>query len=44
LSSNPFDDQVGRFLALVDENWTDIRPRSLREQMGGAAANATSLA
>jgi uncharacterized protein YbdZ (MbtH family) len=80
LSSNPFDDQDGRFLVLVndeeqyslwptfadvpagwtvrfggpdgtdrdaalryvDENWTDMRPRSLREHMSGAAADATS--
>jgi MbtH protein len=80
LSSNPFDDQDGRFLVLVndeeqyslwptfaavpagwtvtfggpdgidrdsalrhvDENWTDMRPRSLREQMSVAATDATS--
>ena len=28
----------------VDENWTDMRPRSLREQMNGAFASATSPA
>ena len=81
MSSNPFDDQDGRFLVLVndeeqyslwptfadvpvgwtvvfggpdgtdrdnalrhvDENWTDMRPRSLREHMS-AAADATSSA
>ena len=80
MSSNPFDDQDGRFLVLVndeeqyslwptfaavpagwtvtfggpdgtdrdsalrhvDEIWTDMRPRSLREQMSVAAADATS--
>lgn len=80
MSSNPFDDQDGRFLVLVnheeqyslwptfagvpagwtvrfggpdgtdrdsalryvDENWTDMRPRSLREHMSGAAADPTS--
>jgi MbtH protein len=79
LSSNPFDDQDGRFFVLVnaeeqyslwptfsdvpagwtvvfggpdgsdresalryvEENWTDMRPRSLREAM---AANAVSPA
>ena len=82
MSSNPFDNQDGRFLVLVndeeqyslwptfarvpagwtvvfggpdgtdrdsalrhvDENWTDMRPRSLREQMNGAFASATSPA
>jgi len=29
-------------LRYVDENWTDMRPRSLREHMSGAAADATS--
>ncbi|MBS1695717.1 MAG: MbtH family protein [Actinobacteria bacterium] len=76
MSSNPFDDENGRFLVLVndeeqhslwpafaavpagwtvvfggpdgadrasalryvDENWTDLRPRSLREQMRAAAS------
>jgi uncharacterized protein YbdZ (MbtH family) len=28
----------------VDENWTDMRPRSLREQMNAASADATSPA
>jgi uncharacterized protein YbdZ (MbtH family) len=82
LSSNPFDDQDGRFLVLVNdeeqyslwptfagvpagwsvvfggpdgtdrdsalfyvaENWTDMRPRSLREQMNDSAAHTTSPA
>lgn len=70
MSTNPFDDEDGRFyvlvndedqhslwpafaevpagwrtafgpagrtesLAYVEENWTDMRPRSLREAMGG---------
>ena len=77
MSSNPFDDQDGRFLVLVndeeqyslwprfagvpagwtvkfggpdgtdrdsalryvDENWTDMRPRSLREHMADATAS-----
>jgi uncharacterized protein YbdZ (MbtH family) len=81
LSNNPFDDQDGRFLVLVndeeqyslwptfaavpagwtvvfggpdgtdrdaalryvDENWTDMRPRSLREHMS-AGTDATSPA
>lgn len=81
MSSNPFDDEGGRFLVLVndedqhslwpifadvptgwtvafgnadgidrdaalryvEENWTDLRPRSLRERMS-AAADATSSA
>jgi MbtH protein len=82
LSNNPFDDQDGRFLVLVndeeqyslwptfaavpagwtvvfggpdgtdrdsalryvDETWTDMRPRSLRERMNDAAADAPSPA
>jgi MbtH protein len=82
LSSNPFDDEDGRFLVLVngeeqyslwptfaevpagwrtvfggpdgadresalryvEENWTDMGPRSLREQMDRFAADATSQA
>lgn len=31
-------------LRYVDENWTDMRPRSLRERMTTAAADATSPA
>jgi uncharacterized protein YbdZ (MbtH family) len=80
LSSNPFDDQDGRFLVLVndeeqyslwptfagvpagwavkfggsegtdrdsalryvEENWTDMRPRSLREHMSSTAVDAAS--
>ncbi|KMO75236.1 MbtH protein [Mycobacterium sp. BK558] len=80
MSSNPFDDEDGRFLVLrndeeqhslwptfadvpagwhivyggpdgtdrasalryVEENWTDMRPRSLREQMERSAADATA--
>ena len=80
MSSNPFDDQDGRFLVLVndqeqyslwptfagvptgwavtfggpdgidrdsalryvDENWTDMRPRSLREHMSSATVDAAS--
>lgn len=80
MSSNPFDDQDGRFLVLVnseeqyslwptfaevpsgwqpvfggpdgtdresalryvDEHWTDMRPRSLRERMESAAADPIS--
>ncbi|MEU3601279.1 MbtH family protein [Streptomyces sp. NPDC006798] len=72
MSANPFDDEDGRFLVLVndedqhslwpafapvpdgwrtvfgeesrqscldyvEENWTDMRPRSLREAMEGSA-------
>jgi MbtH protein len=82
LSSNPFDDQEGRFLVLVndeeqyslwptfanvpagwtvtfggpdgtdrdsalryvDEQWADMRPRSLRERMDAATTNASSPA
>ena len=82
MSSNPFDDQDGRFLVLVndedqhslwptfaevpagwrsvfggtdgvdrdsalqfvEDNWTDMRPRSLREQMQRSSADATSRA
>jgi MbtH protein len=82
LSSNPFDDQEGRFLVLVndeeqyslwptfanvpsgwtvafggpdgtdrdaalryvDEQWADMRPRSLRERMDATTANASSPA
>lgn len=82
MSSNPFDDQDGRFFVLVnaeeqyslwptfaevpagwrtvfggpdgtdrdsalqfvEENWTDMRPLSLREQMDRTAADATSKA
>lgn len=82
MSNNPFDDENGRFLVLVndedqhslwptfadvpagwtvvfgapdgsdrdsalryvDENWTDMRPRSLREHMNAAAADASSSA
>jgi MbtH protein len=29
-------------LRYVDENWTDMRPRSLREHMDGATADATA--
>jgi MbtH protein len=29
-------------LRYVDENWTDMRPRSLREHLSGAAADASS--
>lgn len=29
-------------LQYVDENWTDLRPRSLRERMSAAAAPASS--
>ncbi|MDG4666643.1 MbtH family protein [Mycobacterium sp. 236(2023)] len=80
MSSNPFDDQDGRFLVLVngeeqyslwptfaevptgwqtafggpdgtdrdsalrfvEEQWTDMRPRSLREQMDRTSADALS--
>lgn len=28
----------------VDENWTDMRPRSLRERMNGASVDAISPA
>lgn len=31
-------------LRYVDENWTDMRPRSLREHMDRATAGATSPA
>ena len=79
MSNNPFDDDNGRFLVLVndeeqhslwpafadvpagwtvvfggaegtdresalryvDENWTDMRPRSLREHMNAATADAS---
>ncbi|WP_029115223.1 MbtH family protein [Mycobacterium sp. URHB0044] len=82
MSNNPFDDQDGRFLVLVndeeqyslwptfaavpagwavafggpdgvdresalryvDETWTDMRPRSLRERMNDAAAHSPSPA
>jgi MbtH protein len=36
LSTNPFDDEIGTrsdCLAYVEEHWTDMRPRSLREAM-----------
>ena len=80
LSTNPFDDQDGRFIVLVngedqyslwpifasvpggwrvvfggadgagrddalryiEENWTDLRPRSLRAQMDGSTPKETS--
>lgn len=80
MSSNPFDDDNGRFFVLVndedqhslwpvfaevpagwrtvfggpdgsdrdsalsyvEQNWTDMRPRSLREQMENSTADATS--
>lgn len=79
MSTNPFDDENGRFYVLVndedqhslwpafadvpvgwrivfgapdgadrrtalefvEENWTDMRPRSLREHMAGSATDAT---
>jgi len=82
LSSNPFDDEDGRFLVLVnaeeqyslwptfaevpagwrtvfggpdgsdrdsalryvEENWTDMRPLSLRQQMDRSASDANSRA
>ncbi|GGQ63071.1 MbtH family protein [Couchioplanes azureus] len=32
------EDSRAACLAYVEENWTDLRPRSLREQMADAAA------
>ena len=35
MSTNPFDNETGTFVVLVndEEHWTDMRPKSLREAM-----------
>lgn len=35
VSINPFDDEAGTFLVLVnhEEHWPDIRPKSLRDRL-----------